>query len=271
MEIQQGRGRSSPLIHRVLAVALVPVLVWTSWPRECWATYPRRPSSDENVPAPPLKANVTARTKLPTGGGSPALRPRFSFLPTDAEISRARVFEEPLIPVGGRSSPAENKALAQALLAYLKQEGQGDTKPLTRFLANYPQSAWRASLLLNLGILYQMNGVTSRALSAWEEAWNIARGETDLQARALADRAIGELVDLTARLGQDERPESFLAQAQGRDLAGSASEKVTNARDTLWAIRHSPETTLRCGFFALGRGRSARPPAEAWGARIVDA
>src|SRR6266852_2688468 len=271
MEIQRGRGQSSPLIHRVVAVALVPVLVWTSWPRECWATYPRRPSSDENVPAPPLKVNVTARTKLPRGTGSPALRPRFSFLPTDAEISRARVFEEPLIPIGGHPSLVENRALSQALLAYLKPGAQADTQPLTRFLAKYPQSAWRASLLLNLGILYQMTGVTSRALSAWEEAWNIARGEMDLQARALADRAIGELVDLTARLGQDERLESLLAQVQGRDLVGSASQKVTNARDTLWPIRNSPETTLRCGFFALARVSSARQPRQVWDARIVNA
>src|SRR5213593_3170134 len=46
--------------------------------------------------------------------------PKFSVSPSDEELFRARVFEEPLVPVGGTSSPEENRSLASALLQYLK-------------------------------------------------------------------------------------------------------------------------------------------------------
>src|SRR5437762_7492405 len=50
---------------------------------------------------------------------APSEFPQFSSEPTDAEISKARVFEEPLIPTGRESNKAENLALATAISAYL--------------------------------------------------------------------------------------------------------------------------------------------------------
>ena len=69
----------------------------------------------------------------------------FSASPTAQEISRARVFEEPLVPVGGEPTTAENAALAATLLGYAKRNGPDDFATLTDFLERYPQSPWRAA------------------------------------------------------------------------------------------------------------------------------
>src|SRR6185503_6171665 len=50
----------------------------------------------------------------------------FSANPTTQEIFRARVFEEPLVPIGGDPTAEENAALAAALLGYAKRSGPDD-------------------------------------------------------------------------------------------------------------------------------------------------
>jgi hypothetical protein len=68
----------------------------------------------------------------------------FSANPTTLEIFRARVFEEPLVPIGGEPSADENAALADALLGYAKRSGPDDFASLTGFLEKHPHSPWRA-------------------------------------------------------------------------------------------------------------------------------
>src|ERR1035441_5595663 len=60
--------------------------------------------------------------------------------PGPEDIFRARVFEEPLVPVGGEPSSAENAALAVALLGYGKRSGPDDFSGLTGFLEEHPRS-----------------------------------------------------------------------------------------------------------------------------------
>src|ERR1700678_2961760 len=96
---------------------------------------------------------------------------RFSAQPTDAEISNARVFDEPLLPIEGESTPAENRALADALTSYANRTNLDDFSALTGFLSRFSQSSWSASLLLHLGTEYYNFGYYSRALDAWEQAW----------------------------------------------------------------------------------------------------
>src|SRR5262245_59188572 len=64
----------------------------------------------------------------------------FSATPSTQEIFRARVFEEPLVPIGGEPAAAENAALAGALVGYSKRSGLDDFASLTAFLEKYPQS-----------------------------------------------------------------------------------------------------------------------------------
>src|SRR5262245_53355734 len=76
----------------------------------------------------------------------------FSTSPTPEEIFRARVFEEPLVPIGGEPSAEENAALAAALIGYSKRSGPDDFASLTGFLEAHPQTPWRAALLTDLGL-----------------------------------------------------------------------------------------------------------------------
>ena len=78
---------------------------------------------------------------------SPKTGLEFSPSPTTQEIFRARVFEEPLVPVGGEPNADENATLAAALLGYAKRSGPDDFASLMGFLERHPNSPWRASLL----------------------------------------------------------------------------------------------------------------------------
>jgi hypothetical protein len=78
----------------------------------------------------------------------------FSATPTEDEFFRARVFAEPLVPIGGKPTASENSALAAALLGYAKRSGPDDFSALTDFLKEHPQSPWAAALLTDVGIEY---------------------------------------------------------------------------------------------------------------------
>ena len=83
----------------------------------------------------------------------------FSPNPTSEDIFLARLFEEPLVPIGADPTPAENAALAAALLDYSKRSGPDDFSGLTGFLEAYPKSPWNAALLTNLGLEYYYRGL----------------------------------------------------------------------------------------------------------------
>ncbi|MGA3008427.1 MAG: hypothetical protein ABSE59_11115, partial [Opitutaceae bacterium] len=77
----------------------------------------------------------------------------FSATPTDTDIFRAHILPEPLVPVGKATNAEENISLAQAITKY-KQSASDDLTPFTGFLVQYPNSAWAASLHLNLGLRF---------------------------------------------------------------------------------------------------------------------
>src|SRR5579859_6705359 len=105
------------------------------------------------------------------GNNQPVRALHFSAEPADAEISSARIFDEPLLASNDQSSPRENHALAEALSAYANRADFDDFSMLTGFLRSWPQSRWCASMLLHLGVEYYNSGYYSKALSAWENAW----------------------------------------------------------------------------------------------------
>ncbi|WP_437968140.1 RHS repeat-associated core domain-containing protein [Sorangium sp. So ce260] len=182
----------------------------------------------------------------------------FSVPPTSAELTRARVFAEPLVPIGVPAGSAEaeareNTALAQALLAWIELSNPEDTRPLTRFLDAYPGSIWRASLLVNIGFIQYRTGHFTEALEAWERAWRLSAPELAPPARAVADQALSELALLNAKLGRADEIESLLSEAGDRDVHGSASERLAAAREGLWMMRNRPGEAFKCGPMALGR------------------
>src|SRR4051812_33323097 len=126
----------------------------------------------------------------------------FSPNPTPQDIFMTRLFEQPLVPIGADPTPAETAALAAALEGYAKRSGPDEFSSLTGFLATYPDSHWNGSLLTKLGRQYYNTGHYSKALEAWTRAWELARTVIGSEGKAVADRAVGELAYMHARLGQ---------------------------------------------------------------------
>ena len=60
----------------------------------------------------------------------------FSANPTAREIAEARVFQEPLVSVGGEPGAEENAALARALLGYAQSSGPDDFSALRQEVPN---------------------------------------------------------------------------------------------------------------------------------------
>ncbi len=208
------------------------------------------PSSvaDSKVLAPPVRVNRTLPQVEP-----PKTALEFSEKPTAQEFFRARIFEEPIVPVGGQPGAAENADLAAALLGYSKRKGPDDFSSLTGFLDKHPQSPWRAALLTDLGLEYYNTAHYSLALEAWEKAWPLAKDATDMKGKAIADRAAGELAFMYARLGRMTELEALLKSVEGRTFVGAATEKIAGAREGLWNMQNKPEISFKCGPYALQR------------------
>ena len=182
-----------------------------------------------------------------------------SRLPSDAEISQARVFSMPLLPIeveaaAPRDAEAfaqENRALGDALLAYTQATELDDVSALTAFLEHHPQSRWRAGLLAHLGRLYRHSGLFQHSLDAFENAWALTKHGTDRHAQAIANRAIGELADLHTHMGHTERLRELLAELAGRKLYGPATEQWTAAVESLVHHQQQVGPQAACGIMAL--------------------
>lgn len=186
----------------------------------------------------------------------------FSLNPTAHDFFLTRLFEEPLVPIGADPTPTENSALAAALLACSKRSGSDDYSSLTSFLEAHPNSSWSAALLTNLGLEFYNTGQYTKALEAWTQAWQLAKAAADLRGKALADRAVGELAYMHARLGQMTELDALLKSVAGRAFSGPATERIVGAREGLWNMQNRPEIAFRCGPFALHRIKLFLDPNE---------
>lgn len=171
--------------------------------------------------------------------------------PTDEDLRLLTVFNDRLVPMGGEVVEGENAALAVALNLFQQRVDPEDISMLQAYLAAHPASRWNASLLLNLGLQCYEWGYLSLALQHLEGAWQIAAPESDSARRAIADRAVGELLVLNARLGRREEAEQLLLDIAERPLEGSVALDVQSAKEGLTRMRLQPEIGFKCGPFAL--------------------
>src|ERR1035438_9547623 len=190
-------------------------------------------------------------------------RLHFSLQPTELELSSARVFDEPLVPLGGKPSAAENKALANALASYASRGNLDDFSSLTSFLDTFPNSGWCGSLLLHLGVEYYSYGYYSKALDTWEQAWKQCESIQDPKGKAQTDRALGELARMYSKLGRTVELERLLQTTKDRDLHGPGTQLIAAAKDALWMMQNRPEFCFRCGPLALDLILSHNDPAKA--------
>jgi RHS repeat-associated protein len=170
--------------------------------------------------------------------------------PTEKELRQARFFSEPLVPVGG-VSPDQNRRLAAALKHHASRAASDDFSALEQFLATHADSPWAGALWVNLGTEYYNTGWYSKALGAWETAWPLLKNAADPNAKALGDHAAGELAYMYGRLGRMAELAALLDSVEGRVFIGSATEKISGAKQGLWTMRNRPEIAFKCGPYAL--------------------
>jgi RHS repeat-associated protein len=209
-------------------------------------------------------------TPEPVEPANPPAALHFSAEPTDAEIFNARVFDEPLVPSDGRPRADENRALAGALTGYAQRSTYDDCSSLAHFADQFPQSRWTASLLLHLGVEYYNYGYFSKALDAWQRAWAQFQASDYPPAKPQADRALGELARMYARIGRAAELSALLDSTKGRDLGGPASQLVHSSTEALWIMMNKPDYAFGCGPSALDRILLHFAPSKAGSPVLLD-
>jgi RHS repeat-associated protein len=169
--------------------------------------------------------------------------------PVDSEIRAVMDFPEPLRPVAGASSPEETEALASALRERPHDDRGIDA--IAQFTENYPRSRWSPVLHLNMGAISYRTGYFQDALSHWKAAWELAKTGEDVVSKDLANQALAEYAKMNARIGRLTELEALITEAESRNLMGDARVKIASAAEGLWAMRHRPGISFRCGPYAL--------------------
>jgi hypothetical protein len=207
---------------------------------------------ETSAPAPqePVEVNKTVPNVE-----SPPQYPTFSPIPTDAELTKARVFGEPLFPEAGESNDAENHALAQAITTYLYGGDSEALEPLEGVVTAFPRSRWRVAVQANVGSWYRKKGYFTRAQRNLTEAWQLGKDSDTEGVRRLAEFAAGELMLIYMQFGQVDPLEALAAQFAGRELSGGITEKLYAANATVWGLRNDHEKAIPSGSVALERIR----------------
>jgi RHS repeat-associated protein len=219
-------------------------------------TVPPPPAGPTLQPPADLLSEQQAKPLVPKAPAvpeysKPSAALEFSKNPSDEDLIVARCFEVRLAPQPGAAIPGENVALAGALLQFRKQ--RNDATPLEAFLVSYPNSRWRASLLLNLGLIYRHQSRFSKVIPLWAEAWRLTKEEKSDPMRAIADQALGELANIHARLGHIADLQKLVAETKGRDVRGPGKPLFLAAEEGLALMLKFPGEGYRCGPLALAQ------------------
>ena len=171
--------------------------------------------------------------------------------PSDAEIISSHILEVHLAPQAKETVPGENTALGAAMAEF--RSNPETPASLEGFLKAYPNTRWRAAVLLNIGLAYRNQARWSKVMPIWEEAWQISQHESSEGMKGIADRSLGELVNIYARLGRMDDLRRLFAETKGREITGAGAILVRGARQGLGLMETHPEEGFRCGPLALAR------------------
>jgi RHS repeat-associated protein len=257
-------SKDSRFVARLLAIGLTLLMISTTTPLAALAM-PEIPYHPD-TPAPP-PANVQVKTG-PRSVKIVKPELKLSTAPSDLELTTARVFQEPLVPMSTNAVAGENAALASAIRAFKSasaasssgtaatQAGSDATDklnlaPFEKFLADYPSSRWAPSVQVNLAEIKFKSGYLSEALSLFRSAWEGAKNETDRDRAAVASQAISSLLIIDARVGRKDELKNYLSMVKDRAFFGSAEQKVKSAKDGLWSMENAPGRSFKCGPLAV--------------------
>jgi len=193
--------------------------------------------------APPLQPNrLVPKTTQPSSTFS---------LPnpvTTLALQSTRLFAEPIVPVGGAPTAAENALLATALKAYASSHAPS---VLEAYVASNRGSPWLVSILTNLGLIEFNNGYFSRSVSDWKEAWSLGKSATAPAAQAITNRAVAELLKIYCRVGRMEDIESLLTEIENRSFHGLPANMIRESKEALVDMKTLPKDSFKCGPFAV--------------------
>jgi len=257
-------SKGSRFVARLLAIGLTLLMISTTTPLAALAM-PEIPYHPDTAVPPP--ANVQVKTG-PRSVKIVKPELKLSADPTDLELTTARVFQEPLVPMSTKAVPGENEALAGAIRAFKTASVSPDSgaaattagkdatdklnlAPFEKFLAAYPSSRWVPSVQVNLAEIKFKSGYLSEALSLFRSAWEGSKNETDRDKAAVANQAISSLLIIDARVGRKDELKNYLAMVKDRAFFGSAEQKVKSAKDGLWSMENAPGRSFKCGPLAV--------------------
>jgi RHS repeat-associated protein len=252
-----------PAWARGLAVLLIFLQFLSCGPLPVMQAWASAGSAGDQHPAPVHSPkSVKINHSRPQATTKLDFNLHFSALPTDAELEGVSLFSERLVIIGQKTSSPENRALAAAITTYSQGKDKENVTPLTTFLDQYPQSGWNASLLTNLGIIYRAHGYYSRALTAWKQAWTLAKNATAPDTHALADRAVAEYARLLSSLGRTEELQPLLKEVHGRKMYGLPATMMISAGEALAVMQKEPGISFKCGPYALGNIQAFLQPKQ---------
>jgi len=190
--------------------------------------------------------------------------------PSQAAIFRSSALAEPVVATGTTS--AEEDAELSALLAnYASGYDLAGLRAIEAWVGKHPTSAWRASLLYNLGNRNFEDGYFSRAIAHWSTCWEEFKGAETGDAKLMADASLGELARMYARLGRVDDLETLLAEVSERVVVGPGGTLVEHARGGLGGMKNTPEIAFKCGPMALFSLRQAAHEVSPLGEEIANA
>jgi RHS repeat-associated protein len=217
-----------------------------------------KPAQAQNVAVAPSTSSPTDVSNLPYMGLRPSVQAAASVqeaMPEPAKLVPVSGFTEPLVATGP-TTPEEDTALKEATQAFsdpanATQDFPDAAAPLLAFLAKYPNSHWAMALQTNLGTGFYQSGYYSRALEAWQQAWDAGKTSTIPEAARLTDKAVGELAEMHARVGHADELDKLFAGIGPRPISGAATELLAGAKQGLATFRNDPGMAYLCGPKAL--------------------
>ncbi len=184
-------------------------------------------------------------------------------------VSQSRVFDVPLVPTHPPTD-AESLVLIDSLEKFRQRKIRDDFSGLREFLDNHPDSAWSLALETQLGGEYYRVARYSRAIQAWQHAWQSGKANSGEAASLLTTRAGSELAMMYASLGRIPELRAILAEIDNGPPHGLISRSLRGARDGLWTMENRPEVAFRCGPMALDRICAATDRSKAGSQLIQD-